>query len=266
MTDFDRYFGVMEPRILVLDIETLPNLDEALEVWPGLGTFPGLTLKATVSSILCIGYKWYGDTKTHCIKAWDFPGWKKNVNDDKALLKEFLKVVDGATAVCTHNGKRFDWKHIQTRLLYHKLDPLPKLPHIDTKQIASQHLYAFRNKLDYLGKTFLDDRKTDHEGWDLWVKSHRRDPKALKLMEKYCKQDVNLTERLFVKLRPFANAIPNYNLFKDHNKDACPSCGSTRLRSNGWRYTQTRTYKRLICLDCKSWARLDAKDKNPRGI
>lgn len=255
-------------RIILFDLETLPNLPEALKVWPQLSQFPNKTLKATVSTIICAGWKVYGENKTHCINAWDFPKrWKKNVNDDLEVVKTIREVLVSADAVVTHNGRRFDWKFLQTRIAYHGLEPLPKIDHVDTKQLASSNLFSFNNRLGYLGEQFVGDTKLNHEGWDLWVKVHGDDEAAKKKMEKYCKQDVVLLEKIFKKLKPFATNIPNHNFVSlqySGGKPVCPSCGSTRLVSNGYRYTKTRNYKRYQCKDCLTWSRTDASDKNPR--
>lgn len=257
-----------EPKIILFDLETLPDLNKALEVWPQLSDFPGRTLKATITSIICAGYKIYGENKTHCINAWDFNSWNKDVNNDKKLCLEIYNILKNADAVVTHNGKRFDWKFLQTRLLKHGLGPLPKIHHIDTKETSSRYLFSFNNRLGYLGDTFVGQRKLEHEGWDLWVKVHRKDKIAMKTMTDYCKQDVDLLEKIFVKLKPFINQIPNYNMFiSGHTaKKVCPNCGSTRLRNIGYRYTQTMVYNRYRCKDCKSFCRTDASDNNPRNI
>lgn len=256
-----------EPKIIIFDLETLPNLEEALRVWPQLSAFPGRTLKATVSTIICAGWKVYGENKTHCINAWDFSRWKSNVNDDYSVCREIYNVIKEADAVVTHNGKRFDWKFLQTRLLFHGLGPLPKIHHIDTKETSSRYIYSFNNRLGYLGETFVNDKKLDHEGWDLWVNVWHKKKESMDLMTKYCKQDVDLLEKMFVKLKPFITHIPNYNNFLNTTgKMLCPSCGSTRLHNKGYRYTQTKVYKRYKCRDCKSYSRTDSYDKSPRVI
>lgn len=255
-----------KPRIILFDLETLPNLGEALKVWPQLSNYPGLTLRATITSVICAGWKVYQDKKTHCINAWDFNRWNRDKNDDYSVVTEIHKVLQDADAVVTHNGKKFDWKFLQTRFLKYKLSPLDKIPHIDTRELASRNLFSFNNRLGYLGEQFVNDKKLDHEGWELWVKVHKRDPKAMKTMTKYCKQDVILLEKMFEILKPFATSIPNHNLWNsDENPiKLCPNCGSDKVRLLGWRHTKTQSYRRLQCFECKSFSRLDLKGNNPR--
>lgn len=253
------------PEIIVLDIETMPDFKEIIKVWPGLSAYPGLTLKASITSIICFGYKYLGEKTTHCLNVWDTKGYKGDINNDKQLVKTIYEILKDADAVITQNGKRFDWKFIQTRLMKYGFPPLNKIPHIDTKQLAKQNLFLFNNRLSTIGKVLVDDDKMDNGGWDLWVKVYQGDKKAMEKMSRYCKQDVRLTEKVFNKLKPFATNIPNHNLWSE-GKKVCPSCGSKRLKSNGWKRTKTKEYRQMRCLDCLSFCRTDTRDKNPRSV
>ena len=258
---------VKDPRIVFFDLETLPNLYEVHKVIPGLSSWPGKTLKAQINSIICCGYKVLGENKTHCLNAWDFSRWEKDINDDYTLLKEIVKIMKTADAIVTHNGKRFDWKFFQTRLLLKGLDPMHDIPYIDTCQLAKRNITMDRNSLNTLGEHLVGDTKLENGGWDLWQRIQFEDNKADRdLMEKYCKQDVDLLEKVFIKLRPFAKNIPNYNMWRPGQTKICPSCGSTRLKHNGYRNTKTMSYKRLRCMDCGSSSRTDMYENNPRSI
>ena len=260
-----------EPKIIVFDIEIIPDLDKALKYWTKLSSFPGKTLRASVTSICCIGWKVLGEKETHCINAWDFPEWKANVNDDRPLLKAWLEKVKDADAIITHNGKGFDEKYVETRLLMHSMDDMSVPKHVDTAQLSRGSFFFIDNKLQTLGEELCGERKLDHEGWDLWVKTHGGsknrviDKTAQNNMEKYCKQDVNLLEKVFKKIRHKmrgANKIPNHNQFTMGK--VCPSCGSTRWVSNGYMYTDATRRKRMKCLDCRYNMTLVGKHEEPR--
>jgi len=256
-----------EPRIILFDLEIIPDLNEALRVWTQLSQYPGKTLRATITSICCAGWKVYGQKQTHCINAWDYKkNWKKDVNDDSEVVKAIAEVLEGADAVVSHNGIRFDWKYVQTRIMKHKLPPLPKIAHIDTCSLAKQNLFAFNNKLNTVGELLANEQKLSHQGWDLWVETHKREQKAMDKMEKYCKQDVKLLEKVFTQMRPFAKNIPNYDLSSLGKKPTCPNCGSTRLANKGYQYTKTNTFKRYRCFDCASYSRTNAKNRGVRSI
>jgi predicted RNA-binding Zn-ribbon protein involved in translation (DUF1610 family) len=254
-----------EPKIILWDLETLPNLPQALKVWTGLGNYPGLTLRAQISSIICFGYKEFGRrNKTKVISTWDFPKrWNKDVNDDYEVCKRAYEILHDADLIVTHNGKRFDEKHLNTRLMLNGLPTLPPIAHADTCQLAKR-LYFFNNRLNTLGEQMVGQKKVEHEGWDMWVKVHARNKKSCKEMAIYCAGDVDLLEKIFRKLRKYANNIPNHNFFTLSKKHHCPNCGSTRIRSLGFRYTKTNAYRRYICVECGTASHTNKKDETPR--
>lgn len=253
-----------EPKIVLFDLETLMNLEAISKVFAGISNYPGLSLKADINSIICFGYKILGDKKTHCINAWDYPiRWKKNKNDDYDLVKAAYEILKDADCIVTHNGTRFDWKFLQTRLLFHGLAPLDKIKHVDTCSLARSNLYLFSNRLGAISKFLVGDSKLENGGWELWVQVLNDNPKSKRLMTDYCKKDVDLLESIFKKLRPFAKNIPNHNLYGIHKKPLCPNCGSTRIQANGTRVTKTKTLQKLHCQDCRSHSQADL-GKMPR--
>lgn len=246
-------------RVILFDFETLPDLQEGLKVWPSLSDYPGQTLRAQINSIICFGWKDLGSKKVHCVNAWDFKGWKKNVNDDKEICKAAYDVLKDADVVITHNGKRFDWRLLQTRLLIHSLPVLPNIIHIDTCSESKKSLFAFNNRLNTLAKCFSIRKKVEHEGWELWVKVHARVESAMKKMTTYCKGDVLTLEELFTVMRPLIKGMPNQNQFTE---DACcPKCGSEKLHARGFAATKDKILRRMQCMDCKGWATV-----HPKGV
>ncbi len=240
---------------------------EARKVFFQLGNYPGLTLKASINSIICAGYKVYGESRVHCINAWDYPSrWRKDINDDENVCRAIYDVLSGADAVVTHNGKRFDWKFLQTRLLRWKLPPLGRIKHIDTCAVAKRNLMVFNNKLSTLAEFLTTEKKLDSGGAPLWCKVAERNVRAQNKMSEYCKQDVKALEALFKRLKPFITDIPNYNLFHSGLTNICPNCGSTRLQARGHQVAKLKTYKRYHCQDCATWSRTDKSDKSPRAL
>lgn len=254
-----------KPNIIVWDLETLPNLPEVMKVLPRLSDFPGRTLKSNINSIICFGYKTLGEKKAHCISAWDFPKrWKKDINDDYDVVKAAWGILHKADAIITHNGARFDYKVINSRFLYHGFSPLPKILHIDTCRIAKSRLFLVSNSLNNVADFLGCGQKLANGGWDLWVKVSNRDKASMKLMVKYCKQDVNLTEEVFEQLKPLATNIPNYSLFSDSGEIQCPSCGSEDYFSNGTRVTKTKVQQRKRCKVCGTNFSIDKKEVSVR--
>lgn len=253
------------PRIVLFDLEIIPNLQKALEGWTSLSSYPGITLRASITSIICMGWKVLGSKDVNCINAWDFPEWLEDINDDKKVCEAAYEVLHDADCVVGHNSKRFDWKFLQTRLLFHGLPPLPKMHHVDTCAIAKTNMFVLNNRLNTLAQFLTDIEKLDHgEGWKLWVRTYNRDAEAMALMEQYCKQDVVVLEAVFNRLKPVITGLPNHNLFSPLKEKSCPKCGSSRLKSEGKRHTSTRSYRRYCCQDCHSWCHTDLKDEAPR--
>ena len=147
-----------KPKVLFLDLETLPNLNEGLKVWNQLSDFPGRTLKGDISTIICFGYKWLGENKTHCRSLWSFKEWKKDVNNDLPLVRFAHSVIKEADVLVSQNGKSFDIKLLNTRIAYYRsrghtdLSILPNIPHVDIKRVVKQHLYLFSNRLGHILK------------------------------------------------------------------------------------------------------------------
>lgn len=239
-----------KPHLILFDLEILPNMKEVLKVFSSLSNYPGQTMKASINSVICFGYKEFGSPKTNCVSAWDFKNWNKNKNDDYEIVKKAREILSDADAIITHNGKRFDLPFLQTRLALNGLPPLPNIKHIDTCLLARRHLKFFNNKLGTIGELLVGESKIKNDGWDLWVRVFNNDTKALKEMENYCKGDVNLLEKIFIKLRAYSSDIPNHNLF---TKDSvCSNCGSLRMTKNGTKYTKTAKQQRWFCHDCGS--------------
>jgi len=264
----------MNPRIIVFDIETMPIPEEIFRQYTILSNWPGITFSADLSSIICIGWKYLDERKTHCINAWDFPNWKKNKNDDSRVLKEFLKVVKDADGIITQNGKGFDFPFVQTRLILNDLETMFEGKHADTKKMAKK-LKISSKSLKRMGYLFGDQRKSDSGGWDTWCDIFFNDcEKAKRHMEKYCKQDVKTTESVFYKLRQFAKGrdmLPNMNMFRSKKQmemdtQVCSYCKSENVFKNGCHYTNTQAYQRLKCKDCGGTSRLNVKDYQPRPV
>jgi len=255
-----------KPRIILWDLETLPNLLEALKIWPGISNYPGLSLKATINTIICAGWKVLGEKETHCISAWDFKTrWKRNVNDDYMVCKELYKVLKDADAIVTHNGKRFDLPFLKTRLEKHNLPTLPKtLRHIDTCSVSKQNLSPFNNRLNTLGEQFVGEEKMGHEGWPMWVKVWHRDAVAQENMKQYCMQDVRLLEKIYLKLRKHSDKVPNHALFGDNIHKNCPNCGSVSITKEGLRPAGKILRQRWLCKSCGTYSYEKVKQEKPR--
>ena len=93
---------------LFFDIETSPCLGW---FWrPGWKTRLSYNNVIEDAKIICVSYKWEDEEEVYTLD-W---GSKK---DDKALIKEFVKIMNTAHEIVGHNGDRFDIPWVRTRAL-----------------------------------------------------------------------------------------------------------------------------------------------------
>lgn len=251
-----------KPKVVVFDIETLPNPRLVMERLPSIGNWPGRTLKGELSSILTFGYK-INDQKAKTINAWEFPNWEFDRWDDSIMCEAITEILIDADEIAGHNSKRFDIKVIETRMKKHKMPRLPKISHVDTLT-AAKNLSLYSNRLDDVAK-FLDvDGKLKNGGWPLWVKFMFGEDKAKdrKMMSDYCKQDVEATAQVYKELRPWhGNHSAHKSAIMGSEEKACRICLSESLKSYGLRHKNGQACQRLQCNDCGTWSYRAKKGK-----
>lgn len=238
---------------MIWDIETSHNLVLTFDLGGNDDYIPHGNI-VTERHLFCIGWKWLGEKKIHSVSILDDPKrFKKDIHDDSYVLEEFKKVIEQADAMVYHHGDRFDLPMFNARLIKHEMTPLPKIPSFDTKKIAKSNFKFNSNRLDYLAQ-FLGYKGKMANPSNLWIKAFQGDVDALKHMEKYCRQDIDINEYIFQKLMPFVkNHKVNMNMFMEGAR--CPNvdCGQTNLQWRGFNVTRTARYRRFQCRDCGTW-------------
>lgn len=200
--------------------------------------------------IIWASWKWLGEKKVHAVSVLDDPErYAENPYDDYHVLSTLHKVLSEADFIVAHNGDKFDWKFFQGRLLIQGFAPLPPIVSIDTLKVAKRNFLFNANRLDYLGKILKVGRKIETTS-GLWLKVLQGDTDAIKKVVKYNKGDVQLLERVFLKLRPYIKKIPTFMPGLVCPK---PGCHSARVQHRGKAITSTRTYQRYQCQDCGGW-------------
>lgn len=252
-----------------------------LESFPYLGFFWGdklyeqdiIEIKQD-GGLLGFGYMWsHLPDEVHWVGLPDFPSYKRNKLDDKALVKELWKLVDSADYYVGHNSKNFDNRMANGAFLKHGLPPPSRPVAYDTKQIFKSNFRFPSNKLDEIGRVLEIGRKTPHTGKKLWFDCMDGDPEAWKLMEEYCKNDVILLKEVWDKVLPWVKTPPNWNLEEERPK-CCPACGSYDFKPCGTEATQTTVRRKYRCkkLSCRHvWRgevikRIKADWRNPSNI
>ena len=88
-------------------------------------------------------------------------------------------------------------------------------------------------------------------GHELWTACMHGDPQAWATMLEYNEHDVVLTEEVYLELRGWAGAHPNYGLYTAADESPCCTvCGSDNLIRKGWHYTSVSAFQRFQCKDC----------------
>ena len=242
-------------KILLFDLETSHDLLAKFGLYPEYTSHENIIKGA---SIICGAWKWLGDKRVHSASVTDhINNFKKDRNNDRAVVLELKKAIEQADVVVAHNGDKFDIKWFNTRCLYHGIPEVAQPFTIDTLKVAKKYYKFSSNRLDYLGKYLNVGRKikTHNSMWLAIVDLNVPVKEAVALtkkMERYNKQDVLLLEAVFKKLRHRC-VLPNANLFHDTPIALCPNCGSDNLQRNGYTVNKSGRYQRLHCMDCSSW-------------
>jgi hypothetical protein len=245
------------PKILFLDIETLPNLG-----WTWGKYEQDVIRFQQESCIATYAAKWAGG-KVFARALPDYAGYKARSYDDKKLVTDLREELHKADIVVAHNGVDFDVKVINSRLLVHQIPPPLPYRVIDTKREMKKVARFNSNKLDDLGALLLNQRKIKTD-FDLWLGCINGDKKAWNQMVAYNKKDVELLERVYLRLRPWIKTHPNLTLLVPDAK--CPKCGSERIRFEGFSWTNTRTYQSFQCKDCGGWGRSTKADSKTEHV
>lgn len=238
-----------KPKILFLDIETLPNLGYT---W---GLYEQNVIRFTKQSCIATFAAKWSDGRVFAKALPDYAGYKPYSYDDKALVKDIWKLLDEADIVVAHNGKQFDVKVCQARFIFHGLKPSSPFKVVDTKDAVKKVARFNSNKLDDLG-SLLGIGKKIKTDFDLWEGCIKGDKAAWRQMVTYNKQDVLLLEKLYLTLLPWMSNHPNFGSGME-----CPKCGSDHLQSRGTSRTSTRTYQRYQCQKCGGWSRAVKAEK-----
>lgn len=235
-------------KILVLDIETSPNLAWVWGLWK-----QNVNLKQLVKSteMLCYAAKWYGDDEVLFESS--------HQNNKKMMIVKLWGLLNECDAVIHYNGKRFDMPHINREFLEMGLLPPSPYKQIDLIATAKNKFRFPSNKLDYIVQTLGLGAKVSHAGFDLWLGCMAGDDSSWEQMEEYNRGDILITEKLYEKFKPWISGHPNGTLYSGVDKDdelECPTCGtSNALRPRGFTVTAMSKFQRYRCNHCGKWIR-----------
>lgn len=242
----DEIQNIKKPRIVSFD----------LEVSPALGYFypptweTGILKTVHRQKLMSFAWQVVGEKKITAMNLSQMPNYKKNPQDDKLLVMELHKVMSNADILLGQNSDQFDVRMARYFFLLNGLEPLAPTKYLDTKKIAKRYFKFLNNTLDNLGEEMGYGGKTQITYKDLWVAAFLEgDQKSWKLMDKYCKNDVDQTTKIYLKMRPFMNQHPSLSRISGE-ESSCPRCGGYDFRIKAYRTTNTSRYHQYQCNEC----------------
>jgi len=239
------------PKVLLFDIETSPLSAYIFQksIW-----------KANVSDeqvisewfMLTWSAKWLFDDN---IITERLTGKEAKDEDDSRIVGGLWKLLDEADIVIAHNGDGFDIPNMNTRFIILGFSPPSPYQTIDTKAVASKQFGFTHNSLNALARLFEFDAKKDTD-FDLWKKCREGDEESLKYMQEYNIGDVELLEKVYLKLRPWIRNHPNIGLYVDSDSTTCPNCGSDKITwlKDKFHYTGVSKFPIFVC-ECGAYGR-----------
>lgn len=247
------------PKIGLLDIETSPTL---AWVWRRWKENIGQPQVEEETIILSAAVKELGKEDVEFCAAWqeDDPLDDLNV---VSWLKDKLNAYD---ILIAHNGDKFDFPIINTRLVYHGYTPPVPYKTVDTLKILKKRFRFPSNALNSVSQYLGLGAKMPHEGFDLWKGVMHGDVGCRVTMEKYNIHDVVLLEELYTRIRAWDHGHPSMAIRTDGDIQACNVCGSTHVhKAEAKHYTSVSAFDLYNCGDCGHWMRgrtnTVAKDK-----
>lgn len=232
-------------KILCLDIETSYSVVATFGIWN-----QNIPIDSILDEwyIICAAWKWVGEDKVYSKSILDCPN-----KTDQVVVKALRDAIAEADIILGHNSDKFDVKKLNTRVLQYGMEPMPPVKSIDTLKVAKKYFKFTSNRLDYIAQYLgVGAKMTTSKG--LWLRVLKGDVDAVQEMLDYNVVDVEITEKVYMKFRPYMAQHPHLKLFTGESTDCCPACSSKRLQKRGYSFTSVGRRQRFQCLDCAKWS------------
>lgn len=212
--------------------------------------------------IVCAAWKWVGKPGVGSVSVLnDRERFKSNHRDDYHVVKILHSLLSECDVLVGHNIDRFDLPLIETRCIDHGLPALKPIKTVDTLKVARQKKFD-ANDLRYLTKRFGFEDKGESPDWDLISAG---DEDEIRKCIQYNKQDVRVTEAVYLKLRSYAKNHPNLALYrKGVRHKVCPRCNGENIHPDKPFDTGSRLIRGYRCAECKSYIKENQLPKHMR--
>lgn len=185
----------MKRKVLVLDIETAPNL---VAVYSLRQRYINPKYIKAAGYVLCFSAQFIGEKDVH---------YAKSPDGHREMLEKIHALLLRAEAVVHYNGKKFDMPTLNKEFVVHGLAPIPPRVQIDLFVLVKRAFNFPSYKMDYVCKALGIRGKERHMGWSMWEACmdhlHEKHAKAWVVMERYNKGDIRATRALYKKLLPW---------------------------------------------------------------
>lgn len=229
-------------KILTIDIEWRPMQSYHWGLWD---QNVGITQIVDDGGLLCFAAKWFGRK--------EIMFFSENDGHD-FMVRQAHSLLSQADIVVTYNGDKYDVKKLNQEFMLAGMGPAKPFKSIDLVKTNRNRFDLPSRKLDYLVQRTGVGAKVKHQGFDLWIGCMNGDADAWKLMEKYNRGDVKVTEGAYVRLLPWITNAPHLAMFTG-DTFACPHCGSRKLTRDGATSTLLQRYPLFQCGNCTGWSR-----------
>lgn len=246
-----------QPRILVYDIETRPMVSMH---WGARDQNISPEQVLDAGGVLCWAAKWLGDRKVM------YGG--DHTDDHVEHITRLHGLIHAADIVVGYNQVSFDDKRVAVEWKRTGLSAPSPVKSVDLLKAVRARFGFPINKLASVAVELGLGDKLAHTGWRMWracctdadgspylgpTPVGGGDPGQWRMMARYCRQDVRLTESVYLALREggWIKGHPPLGLFGGP-LDGCQVCGG-QLVADGVHPAANRLYGRLRCVGCGAW-------------
>jgi len=178
-------------KILLLDIETAPNLAYVWGLWD-----QNIIIDNIVESgyTMCWAAKWLGEPAKNM-------HFESILGQSRAeMLKPIYDLLDEADVVVHYNGRKFDMPNLNKEFVKQEWTPPSPYKQLDLLSTVRRQFKFPSNKLDFVCRELGLGQKHHHKGMKLWHECMAGDQKSWKTMKTYNKQDVVMIIRTVAHL------------------------------------------------------------------
>lgn len=231
-------------KVLTLDIETAPSV---VYTWGRFKQNIGLNQVIEDGSVICFAAKWYHEKRTMF--------WSDFHHSHEQMVENAHRLMSEADIIVGYNSRSFDVKLLHKEFILAEMPPPAPHKDVDLLSIVRQVSRWESNKLDNIAQRVEIGAKIEHEGFNLWKSCMNGDRAAWDRMRAYCKGDVELTEKLYDRLRPWIKNHPHMGVNASDDIVTCNRCGSDDLKRDGTWLANQILYTRYQCSHCGAWVR-----------